>query len=160
MDLTMHQRWSIPFMIVMVMTWSALYGRKRRQSGRPLTPFDQLLLGACNWAFCWLWVGLPSLLDWGQHMPWSEIVPAALFLFVLAVAPLGLFLTATWLPRLFEVTNEAAKETSRAGPARLTAPARAAGKSRVPASEMAHRGPSFQSPTILPEWSRMRQPAD
>ena len=34
-------------------------------------------------------------------MPWSEVIPAAFFLFGLAIVPVVLVLTATWLPRLF-----------------------------------------------------------
>jgi len=48
------------------------------------------------------WAFAPrSLVDWGRHMPWSEVIPAAFFLFGLAIVPVVLVLTATWLPRLF-----------------------------------------------------------
>jgi hypothetical protein len=64
-----YQKVSIPLYIVMVLTISGRFKRRRRQSGPPVTPRDQLLLAACNWALGWLWLGLPSLLDWGGTCP-------------------------------------------------------------------------------------------
>ena len=80
----MYQRGSIVIMILMVCVFSARFGRQRRRSGRPVTPRDAVLVMALTWALAWFWLGLPPLVDWGRHMPWSEVIPAALFLFGLA----------------------------------------------------------------------------
>jgi hypothetical protein len=96
----MPARGSIVVLVFMVCAISAFVGRKRRQSGR-LTPRDYIFAGSAAWALTWLWIGLPSLADWGSHMPWSEIMRAAAFLFSLAFFPLTLAVLATWLPRLF-----------------------------------------------------------
>jgi hypothetical protein len=49
-------------------------------------------------------------------MPWSEVIPAALFLLGLATAPLVLVLAATWLPRLFAVGDRMEKKTGVSHP--------------------------------------------
>ena len=109
-SLIMDQRLSIPLLIVLVITCSAHYRRQLRRSGRSVTPGDVVYVMALTWALAWCWLGLPALVDWGRHMPWSEIIPAALFLFGLAMAPLVLVLTSTWLPRLFVSANHANKK--------------------------------------------------
>ena len=44
-------------------------------------------------------------------MPWSEVIPAAFFLFFgLAIVPVVLVLTATWLPRLFAGAHRTDKQ--------------------------------------------------
>jgi hypothetical protein len=108
----MFQRVSILIFIVMVCTFSARLGRRRRQSGRHVTPRDTTLVMTATWALAWVWLGLPPLIDWGQHMPWPEIIPAALFLFGLAIAPLVLVLAATWLPRLSALRDRTEKKTA------------------------------------------------
>jgi hypothetical protein len=106
----MYRSGSIVILIIMVCVLTVRFGRQRRQSGRPVTPRDIVLVMAVNWALGWFWLGLPSLVDWGRHMPWSEVVKGALLLFGLAIAPLVLVLTATWLPRLFAVPDHADKK--------------------------------------------------
>jgi hypothetical protein len=107
----MFQRGSIVILIIMVCIISARFGRQRRQSGRHVTPLDVVLVMTVTWALAWVWLGLPPLVDWGRHMPWSEVIPAALILFGLAIAPLVLVLAATWLPRLFAVEDRTGKKT-------------------------------------------------
>lgn len=97
----MFRNVSILILISMVCIFSARFGRQRRQSGRPVTPRDTVFIMAVTWAMGWFWLGLPPLLDWGRHMPWSEVIPAAFFLIGLAFVPLVVVFTATWLPRLF-----------------------------------------------------------
>ncbi len=106
----MYQKGSIVILIVMVCVFSARFGRQRRRSGRPVTPRDVVLIMAAAWALGWFWLGVPSLVDWGRHMPWSEIVPGVFFLLGLAIAPLVLVLAATWLPRLFAGADTADKK--------------------------------------------------
>lgn len=92
-------------LILSVCVCSARFGRQRRQSGRRVSPRDVLLVMAVCWAAGWFALGLPSLIAWGRHMPWSEIVPATLLLLGLATAPLLLMLAAIWLPRLSGTTE-------------------------------------------------------
>jgi hypothetical protein len=107
----MYPRVSILILIAIVCTFSARFGRRRRQSGRHVTPRDTVLVMTTTWVLAWVWLGLPPLVDWGRHMPWSEVIPAALFLLGLAIAPLVLVLAATWLPRLFAVGDCTEKKT-------------------------------------------------
>jgi hypothetical protein len=109
-----YQSGSIVVLIIFVCASSARFGRQRRQLGRPVTPREVLLVMAGTWALAWLWLGLPSLADWGRHMPWSEVIRAALGLFGLAIAPLTFVLAVTWLPRL--VARTARTEKKPAGP--------------------------------------------
>jgi hypothetical protein len=97
----LSQRGSIVILIVFICVLFSSLGRQRRRSGRPVTPRDVIFAGSAAWALAWLWIGLPSLADWGSHMPWSEIMSAATFLLGLAFFPLTFALLATWLPLLF-----------------------------------------------------------
>jgi hypothetical protein len=112
----MYRSGSIAVLIIMVCAFSARFGRQRRQSGRPVTPRDIVLVMAVTWALAWFWLGLPSLVDWGRHMPWSEVIPAAIFLFGLAIVPVVLVLTATWLPRLFAGADRTDKQPAAPHP--------------------------------------------
>lgn len=49
-------------------------------------------------------------------MPWSEVIPAAFFLFGLAIVPVVLVLTATWLPRLFAGAERTDKQPAAPHP--------------------------------------------
>lgn len=115
-DLMMYQIGSIAVLIIMVCTLSARFGRQRHQSGRLVKPRDILLAMAGSWALAWLWLGLPPLASWARHMPWSEVIPAALALFGLAIAPLALVLIATWLPRLFAAADHTDKKPAATHP--------------------------------------------
>jgi hypothetical protein len=95
------QRWSMVLLVFVICVVFSRFGRHKRQSGRPVTPRDYVFAMAAAWALGWLWIGLPSLADWGSHMPWSEILPATLFLIGLAFFPLIFALAATWIPPLF-----------------------------------------------------------
>jgi hypothetical protein len=108
---------TIVILIIFVCAFSARFGRQRRQSGRRVTAREVLLIMAATWALAWLCVGVPALLDWGRHMPWSEVIPAALALSGLAVLPLGLVMAATWLPRLLAGPGKMTKSPD--GPAGL-----------------------------------------
>ncbi len=112
----MYPGGSVVIMILLVCVLSTQYGRRKRQSGQRVTARDVVLAMAASWALGWFWLGLPALCEWGRHMPWSEILPAALCLVGIAIAPLALVLAATWLPSLFAVTNDAAKKPAAPHP--------------------------------------------
>jgi multisubunit Na+/H+ antiporter MnhB subunit len=102
--------------VVLVCLACAQYGRRRRASGRPVTPRDTVLLMGVVWAVAWLTLGLPPLFAWGRLVPLSETLTASFGLVALAVTPLLFLLAASWLPRLNAGAAVTAKKPTRPDP--------------------------------------------
>jgi len=76
-----------------------------------MTPREIVLLMAWIWGLGWLWLGLPALATWGQHVTRYQVIEAAILLCGFAFAPLAFLLTAIWLPRLFARVDDAKKKS-------------------------------------------------
>ncbi len=91
----MNQNVPIVVLLLMVGAYCVQLRRRRLQAGQPITPRDIVLAMAVSWALGWCCLGLPPLFEWGQHVPWSQIVRASLLLMGLAIGPLVFVLAAT-----------------------------------------------------------------